>query len=338
MKKISLLIMLAGLVWGCSTPPGPAPTRLPATLTARPPGGPTVSPTTTLPTVSASPGNDFEPPQGIQPNAPPESPGLFRLIKATSPDGLTFTSTGEIVLDQANVPDMIMDATGRIYLYFAGGQMGDKNNVIAVALSDDLGQTWVFKHLQFSGPPSPPVGDPDVVLLPDGTIRLYATTQVGDNIGIIYTDSPDGIHFGQRATAFAIPGANVLDSTTFLMGDVWHMFVLDGFTPDQWHATSTDGLTFTPVTKHSFKVDNQPYIVSNPVFIENGVRLYGFSGLGHPMRSFTSTDGETWTLEPDERLTFDPNSAIESVEIKDPAVLQLAGGSYLMIYVTKIPR
>lgn len=51
-----------------------------------------------------------------------------------------------------------------------------------------------------------------------------------------------------------------------------------------------------------------------------------------------STDGMIWVQEYGLRMQHDPNSTVEGSNIKDPAVLQLADGSYLMVYVSRIPK
>lgn len=326
---IGWLLAAAGLLAGCATQP-PAPTSEAAQ-------------TAPLPTVTRSPApprpriplnNDFTPPSGKpSPAAPPESPGEFRLLMATSADGLTFRPTGRLILDQANVPDLVLGDDNLLYLYFTGWQLGDKTNVTALALSPDFGQSWVFKHLDISGRS----GDPDVVRLADGTFRLYLTTNVGPKkLGIRYMDSPDGIHFGEAQTAFSLE-SNVVDSTTFRWEQTWHMFVLDAQRPEQWHATSADGKLFQLAGKTQFTADGAGYIVSNELKTAAGYRLYGFNIPKRNFRVFSSSDGSNWTVEKEITLAFDPKSPLESQYIKDPAVIQLPDGSFLMVYVTRIP-
>lgn len=328
------MVLSLGLLVACSIPVDPAtgPARNAPTQLASASPLPTQSVPTTLT-------NDFEPPVGLDPNAPPESPGEFRLVTATSTDGLTFTATGRILLDQASVPDLILGDAQRLYLYFTGGQLGNRNNVVAVAISDDLGETWIYKYVTFSGTGPGKFGDPDIVRLADGTFRLFATTSLQENqrIGIIYSDSQDGVTFEYQGVAFTQP-SNVLDSTTFFFAQQWHMLVLDGTTINQWYATSANATSFTSNGVQQFQADGEPYVLANGVEVEGGYRLYGFSLPKGDIRSFFSTDGASWTAEPGKRLAFDPNSAVEGDYIKDPAVLRLPDNTYLMVYVTKIPK
>lgn len=287
----------------------------------------------------ANPENDFEPPVGRDPNAEREAPGSFRLMSARSRDGLTFVPTGEVISDQANVPDLIFNDRGEIHLYYTGGQVGDRYNTTGLAISRDQGKTWTFKHVEVPG--FERAGDPDIVRLPDGIWRMFLTTRVNNNIGIIYADSRDGIHFEKRGTAFAKSGLDLLDSTTFQIGSTWHTLTLQGREVRQRHGTSPDATTFAVGEVMPFVADGEPFVAANGVKVDGGYRLYGFSPfppgkLG--FRSFFSKDGAQWTAEPGVRLAFDKVSSGGGTQIKDPSVLKLADGSYLMVYTARIPE
>lgn len=307
--------------------------------TPRPPATSQPSPTSALAT--ATPNlfvNDFTPPTGYAVGSPPESPGEFRLLTALSTDGRAFMPTGYIVSDQANVPDLISDAHGQIYLYYTGWQMGDKKNTIAVALSNDAGETWVHKHISFTGPrANAPAGDPDIVLLPDGTFRLFFTSGDAQTIKIWYADSADGLHFGDIHEAWARADAATLDSTTFWLNGVWHMLVLDPQRPIQWYATSPDATQFTLVNQPPILAEGEEYLLSNGYPVPEGYRMIGFSVPQKNFRTFLTRDGAQWAVEPGLALAHDPASAVEFSYIKDAAVLPLADGRYLMVYVTKLP-
>ncbi len=280
--------------------------------------------------------SDFQPPQGADMQSPEESPGRFRLLTATSEDGLTFTPTGNLIMDQANVPDMVLDENGRLFLYFTGWQLGDRQNVTAVAISDDLGKTWVFKYLQLEGFDRAPLVDPDIVLLPDGTFRLFGTSVISQNpankLGIVYAEGTDGIHFTKMGTALEAPDSTI-DSTTFFVGDQWHMLTLPTRNGDLLYSTATDGKTFT--FQNTLKFGN--YFMSNGIEVEGGFRLFGFSIPDKVFGSFFSADGLSWKKEDGIRMAYDPASPLEGQYIKDPAIQQLPDGTYLMVYVTRIP-
>lgn len=75
--------------------------------------------------------------------------------------------------------------------------------------------------------------------------------------------------------------------------------------------------------------------MSNVLPFDGGYRMYGFTMTD--IRSLWSADGETWTEEDGVRLSLDESSGLESEYVKDPAVIRLADGTYLMVYVTQIP-
>lgn len=318
--RLSQMLALMLILAACGTP---APT-------SPPPASPAAS--------SAAPvlTSDFDPPVGAAPGAPAESPGAFRLLTAFSPDGRTFTRTGRVVSDQANVPDLILGANGLIYLYYAGWEVGGRPNTIGAALSADGGKTWFHKRVTFAGPrANAPAGDPDIVRLADGTFRLFFTAGDADTIQIWYADSADGLHFNEPQPALRRPDQPALDSTTFQLGDAWHMLILDPSKPIQWYAASPDGAHFAVSQQPSVTADGEPYLLSNGYAITGGYRMFGFA-YKRAFRTFVTQDGLTWQVEPGEALTVDPQAAGETSEIKDPAVLPLPGGAYLMVYVTRL--
>jgi hypothetical protein len=326
------------LIAACSSPTVNAPTATFATApTAVAPtaiAATKIAPTAT--TASLTLTNDFTPPTGREPNARRESPGEFRLLSATSTDGLTFTRTNQVIGDQANVPDMILDSQGRIFLYYTISKVGDIKDACVAAISSDNGKTWIYKLVKFNGIERKALSDPDVVRLPDGTIRLYGTTQIGKNIGIMVGESRDGITFDVRGTAFEVPGENALDSITYQVGDQWHIMTLANETVDMWYGTSSDGLKFTHKDRIKFMSGNRQYAPSNGIAVSGGFRMYAFDIPSKDFRSFITTDGKTWKVEEGVRLAFDAANPLESEYIKDPAVVKLANGSYFMVYATKL--
>ncbi len=288
---------------------------------------------TELAVVSAT----YVPPTGADESSGVETPGRRRLMTATSADGLSFTKTNEIVTDQANVPDMVMAADGTIYLYFAGWEMGDRNNATGVAISDDQGNTWEFHNVDIAGSNGMAhSGDPDAVLLDDGTFRLYTTFNLpGTRTEAIFrSEGTDGIHFTAEGVAFqADPAA--LDSNTYLVGDTWHMMTLSGQTTQSYEATSADGKTFAKLSRKRYTIKGEDIVMSNVIQIDGGYRMYGFTRTD--IRSFFSKDGATWTADPGVRLALDASSGLESKYVKDPSVIRLKDGTYLMVYVTQIP-
>lgn len=307
---------------------------------------PSVPPARTSPATEISTGEKkatvaiaetYVPPTGADKSSGVETPGRRRLMTATSRDGLTFTKTNEIITDQANVPDMVMTDDGTLYLYFSGWTVGARKNSMGVAVSTDQGATWTFQNVDIAGEyDMSHSGDPDVVLLADGTFRLYSTfaTPGTRTQAIFYSEGTDGVHFTYRGIAFqADPPA--LDSNTYLIDDTWHMMTLSGETMMSYEATSADGKSFAESTRKQYAVSGENMVMSNVLPTADGYRMYGFTRTD--IRSFSSKDGAAWTAEPGVRLALDTSGGLESAYVKDPAVIKLSDGTYLMVYVTQIP-
>ena len=281
--------------------------------------------------------SDFSAPSGKDASAPPESPGVFRLIKIVSSDGQALTDTSTLLLDQANVPDLVLSRSGRLYLYFAGGKLGDKDNVMAVAISDDFGTNWRYKHLVLKGYQNPHTGDPDIIYLPDGSFRLFSTSTVGSATGIIYGESSDGVTFTYKGVAASVSGSRVSDSQTFLIGETWHMYAINEVNETHWHFTSDDGTTFTLAGQVDFTLGNQKYFVGNGLMTTSGYRIFAFHLPTKDIRSLTTQDGSNWAFELNKALVFPSNSALLGSYYKDPSIVQLPDGSYFGTVTTKIP-
>ncbi len=287
---------------------------------------------------------DFVPPEGAAKMNGTEGPWARRILGATSEDGLTWTKTGEIVSDQADVPSLIRDDKGWLYLYYYGWTVGDFENVPAMAISVDNGQSWIFKYIGFEGfPGRGDVSDPDA-RFEDGTFRLWGSTRPDDQTYLVTGEGNDGINFEFTSTAFQPEEGNAGVANVYQVGDTWHLLSLAslGFNNDvpagtTWHATSTDGTTFTSEETTEFRIDDVQYFHGNVIPVEGGFRLYVFTPGGHPMRSLFSTDGENWEIEAGARLTLDENSGLESGYVGDPDVVQLEDGTYFMAYATLIP-
>lgn len=283
--------------------------------------------------------SDFTPPTGRPNNPPPASAGERRLLLAHSTDGVHFTSTGEVLTDQGNVPDAVVEPDGTIRVYYIGQsiQAGKEENTV-VAISKDNGATWIFKKLILKNWPQPrDPSDPDVVLLEDGTYRMYYTTSLSaSKLGIVYADSPDGITFTHQGESLASPFGDVVDSNTMFFNGLWHMYVLQEKVQGQLHATSTDGFSFSLAEQPELRLPMGSYIFSNPLVEGGTLRMFAFSLADKNIRSFTSADMESWTVG-DVALEGDDLATDGTNYIQDSTVVKLNDGSYLMIYVSELP-
>ncbi|HLD21119.1 MAG TPA: hypothetical protein VJB64_03415 [Patescibacteria group bacterium] len=280
--------------------------------------------------------SDFKPVEG-KASAPAgkdaslEGPFERRVMTAISYDGLAYTENGTWIADQANVPDAVVK-DGNIYLYYSGWIVGDRLNTTAVAISEDQEQTWTYKYVELENAgPIDRVVDPDIVLLEDGTFRLFFTA--GNPQGIHYAEGADGITFAYKGSIFAQTDDIAIDSTTMKIGDTWHMYALSGEGVNRlWHLTSTDGLSFTVYDLISFPNEGVPSMPSNGIWIDDRFYLFMFAADGM-IGSMWSKNGFDWY--PSEEIHLEP--AEDEQYVKDPTVIQLDNGQYLMFYVTNIP-
>lgn len=285
--------------------------------------------------------SDFTPPSGAVSGPGALGPWGNRLLFATSQDGLSFTRSNVLFSDQADVPDLVMDKDGCLYLYYLGWTVGTKQNQTVVGISADQGESWVYKTMILNGfDGGSSAVDPDVQYMSDGTFRLYLTWDK-DNSGPVthVAESSDGLEFTRIGTAFAGDGGGgqILDPNTLLAGDTWHLFA--GGNPNgNWHATSSDGLTFGYYETLALETVGADMMAANEIPLESGgFRMFAFSNDKTDIYSFYSDDGFTWEAEDGVRLAFDDSTGFEAEHVKDSSVVQLRDGSYLMAYVSQVP-
>ncbi len=207
-----------------------------------------------------------------------------------------------------------------------------------MAASTDQGASWTFHTLTYLNFPQPrDPSDPDVILLPDGTYRLYYTSTLqSGRLGIVYATSPDGYTFTYQGESLEVIG-DVIDSTTFFYNGLWHMFVLQEKVEGQLHATSEDGLTFNLTTPPQLELPLDHYIASNPIVSADQVRIFAFNGPEKNIRSFTSTDAVHW-VSSEIAIEGDDAATLNTGYIQDLSVAQLSDGRYLMVYVSALPE
>ncbi|MFQ5594978.1 MAG: hypothetical protein ACE5HA_12605, partial [Anaerolineae bacterium] len=342
-----------------------------------------------LPLSSAAPAtSDFTPCSG--PGTPPPGaegstgPWAGRLMIAYSDDGLAWTRANRVLTDQADVPDAIVDDAGTLRVYYVTWCPDEVHNQIVAALAADTaqtlrqgpsmnpssgsgrrsgrrsGQAWSYRRVTINGlaPNQPAAVDPDIARTDDGRWRLYFTSAPatpGATPRTYSAISDDGFTFELEAGyRLHVEGREVLDPSVIRIGDVWHLFAGGAVgTPGyNWHATSTDGLTFT--LQDDFGIAG--LTMANGLAVDGGYRFYGFRPIPNQpsiqpttqlptpqptateIQSVFTADGETWTMDPGARLSPDPSATLEALGVKDPAVARLPDGQYVMVYVTTIPE
>lgn len=345
-------IVLLGwmLVTACGAPPPPPPpptsTLPPPQTTTPPPPTVTQSPPPTMtslpPTATSVPEvcRERAVPTGKAPGSNELQPGGTQLRMATSPDGMTWTRVPDALIDQSATPSLARRADGQLLLYMTA-HGGKSQDAFTVSLGSADGLTWTHCDAIRQGFPQWLTGtDPDVVPLPNGAgFRIFMTGSItagSRQVGIHYADSSDGITWQYGGIALQRAEQPIIDSMTFIIGDTWHMYALDGQSISMMHATSHNGKTFAIVDSAKRTIAGKPHVLSQAVMVGDTMRIYGFGPRGMEIRSFTTTDGATLVADTQLLLALD-DARGEHIFIKDPAVVQLNDGTYLMVYATAIP-
>jgi len=305
--------------------------------------------------------NDFQACLGIDQTQ--KNPIAYhRILLASSKDGLHFTRLNKLISDRASVPDIMIDKEGNVRIYFVlitcKEQGQDLNNIPVVAISSDNGKSWVYKKLIIEAPSdasyckapngSPAPVDPEVLLMPDGTYRLYATCPQYRAQGTPMTYvffSNDGIHFSGPKHTYIPQSGIALDPVVIKFGNTWHLF-----NGNSNPATSLDGITFNqPKTgifcPFKFKDGNidKCYVIGDVLTLENPLRyrIYLFGDTPNEgFKSILSADGKNWTMEQNSGeyiLTITPGAKEEYHKLMFPTVAKLKDGTFLMAYETFIP-
>lgn len=251
------------------------------------------------------------------------------LFIATSEDGLEFTE-GKEILTEAGVPNLLRKSNGDIvltYQYFSSTNE-DLFDQIAYSISSDEGETWSEPEtIAFEGLPEPldaakkPM-DPTLVKTENGNgFALYFTYHAkgakNADLYVALSSSEDLTQpfIVQKTPALNIPGVNLLDPAVISFKETWHHYSWQDKSDNNYHSTSTDGITFTKQKDISLGMDFLGQVIAT----NNGLRFYGTGKEG--VMSATSPDGSTWAMDSGSRAMG-----------ADPGVLLMPDGTYLMVY------
>ncbi|WP_169728894.1 Ig-like domain-containing protein [Desulfatirhabdium butyrativorans] len=281
-----------------------------------------------------------------------------RLLAATSDDGIHWNRTNLVLADQASVADGLVLPSGRILIYFVigakivGGVQQPANDIV-VAVSDNKGISWVYKDVAFSGIPqkaTKPV-DPNVVLMDDGTIRMFVTIdpdQEGTEMPQTYSalSSDGGFTFAVEGKRFSVAGTPLLDPENFRFSSTdWRIWT-GGIPGKNIYATSVDGgNNFTSQGEYCIGASDKAgdcFIVADVMQATSSeYRAYTFGPMGTNQKEgicyFASSDTQTWKVNTDSRFQVDASTGIESEKVWAPTVIKPEADSYWMIYETEIP-
>jgi len=260
-----------------------------------------------------------------------------RILIATSSDGLVWTKLNQVFADNADVPDALIGPNGNVYVYYQGLWTPTQDGIM-VAISADGLTNWTHYQVSIPGTQTWPGKSCDPDILVEGTtFRLYFTGEPnGDGSPESYSaTSTDGINFTlESGIRFQIGGSMVLDPSLLKAGSTYQYFAGGAPPGYNWHAHSTNGLTF--VQQPDFSAEN--LLMANGLSVTGGYRWYAFVS-NQPtagIRSLFATDGENWTVESGYRLEYDPANPYENHHVKDPAVAY-KNSLYIMYYVSYKP-
>ena len=223
-----------------------------------------------------------------------------------SRDGRTFMYKG-VFVERGGVPTLAKTPRGRLVVAFQWFPLDrpEAFDQIAVMFSEDHGDQWTDPQpIELVGLPAHlhRAFDPTLVVLKNGTFRLYFTSERGGRRGnraIFSATSRDGIRYtvepGQR---FGLEGEETFDAAVAKLGATWHLYCpIFGSSGRGYHAISQDGLNFT--RKPDVTVGDQGDWLGTVLSVEGGLRFYG-SGRRGGWVAFSS-DGSHWTIADDAR-------------------------------------
>ena len=259
----------------------------------------------------------------------PAGPFYHTLYRTASADGLSFESKDKI-FEHTSVPDVIRLDDGRIALYGVDGYGRSRSGLI-VAFSEDDGKTWTSGSLQLESKLNHQgAADPEVVLLPDGIIRMFYVIFPNPN-DLMSTNevwsatSTDGIHFVEE-DGIRFKYERLTDPDIAKIGDTWFIYFAQG--PQLVAASSSDGKTFTKQ-----KTIRDRGSVSNTVQIENNKWRQYYCSEREGIKSATSSDGLNWKDDSGTRITPDSGTIV-----CDPAPIEADGGWALFYKVGPKPK
>ena len=217
-------------------------------------GAPPVTPTLNPPPPTQGLVSDFTPCSG-PPSGQTTTPGAGLALIAYSTNGLDFHRPANpkdgILVNRAGVTDAVLLPGGRILVYFVDGcrpydGTQPERSAVAVTVSDQQGApgSWVYKNVRFVNVPTNQgfgfsIVDPNVVLMPDGSLRMFATMfRPGNgstaNGAYSFTSTDGGFTFVFEGLRYD----DILDPENYRFSDTNWQIITGG---PKGHALSTDG-------------------------------------------------------------------------------------------------
>lgn len=244
-------------------------------------------------------------------------PFYHQILLAKSENGLDFAKEDGVLFDKASVPDAVLLPNGRLLLYAVDGARRSKSGIM-VALSDDKGKTWDSGSMQLKSKAGTiATADPQIILLNDGSLRLYYIV-FGQGMNQVKSAiSTDGINF-EEEDGVRFQYQQITDPDVVNVNGKWFMYLSQG--PKLIATSSDNGLNF-----RLEGTIRQRGSVSKTVYVDVDFwrQFYCVPG---GIKSARTSDGLDFAEEPGFRLEQPTGKTI-----CDPSPIHL-GGEWSLFY------
>ncbi len=250
----------------------------------------------------------------------PNGPYYQQIYTATSPDGLTWTKSGEQAFDHSSVPGAIIKDEV-IYVYMVDA--GNEEDQITVAISEDFGETYTSKRVEIKGVPHYDPVDPHPILI-DGKIHLFYlgnfSRLIQTNRFTIYSaSSEDGVMFDNVQELYSFDEMTTDPDVFFTENDL--RMLLTSERGMRLLVSDDNGETFTEDASFRWQGGG----VSDTIQINDQYYTHFCdNGISRATGADTSEFGDV------ERQVI--SQGIGDTIICDPSIIQLPDQSYLMYY------
>lgn len=248
-----------------------------------------------------------------------DGPWNHRVLLAVSTDGLSWTVTDELVIEQASVPELVLGPDGHPVLLFVDASgVPEAGSLGAMARQPD--GSWIRRRTNLRG------ADPNVVKLKEGNYRAYTKEKDGSIVVFASSNALDWQVLGEAFRDSRYPQAT--DPDVFETPSGWVMLASLG--PHLLRCTSIDGLKFVAAG-----VIDLGGSVSDTVAAADGWRTFfhvnadAKTGGRMVIRSAFTADGLRWQIEQGIRVSA-PADGPAQRGVADPAPVLLEDGTWLM--------
>lgn len=273
----------------------------------------------------------------------PPNQTILRL--AESHDGRSFTDRGGVLVEGANAPDILRLPNGELMVIMDCAVQGSPGRTrLAVVRSRNAGRTWSsLRYVTVTGMGAREMRprQPDLVILPDGKIRLFFVDQpkkddAGDGLQkaprvayIRSAVSSDGTTFRvDPLVKIAVRAATDLRPTAARTADRWHLFVSSAAKTGTSHSSNDGGsLVYYGISK-----DGTRFARLRPPRMPNAFVLGNLVSLGNDLRAYGTTPEGIISLTCDDAHTWRAEGGLALAHGWEPTVAPLRDGYWLMVY------